>query len=314
MGSERRRYERRELNADVYCYLEGQRVDVRSTDVSVGGMFIETEQPILPGTELAVVMKAQLTAGERPVFLSARVMRRQTQPVSGIGIRWENATTPGSTEVLKEFLHSMFGIEARLIKEQPHGDAGLIQAVYVFPLGPEDFEGAPSVEDAPPLFRGEEEETIEGLDDDDDEDTVQELAEDVKDAIEEQRRGGPGPLTQEISVGSSQAPTDLKAVLGVRGEEHPVRITTLGAEHAFVTTNMDLVSGARLELRFGINARGGVAEVQVRAEVISTGRDHSSGRRGVRIKFTRIDEGRHRGILRQYTRWLHFNSIREPGA
>jgi len=312
MGSERRRYERRELNADVYCYLEGQRVDVRSTDVSVGGMFIETEQPILPGTELAVVMKAQLTAGERPVFLSARVMRRQTQPVSGIGIRWENATTPGSTEVLKEFLRSMFGIEARRVEERPHGDAGLIQAVYVFPLGPDDFEGAPGVEEAPPLF-GDGEDTLEGSDEDEEE-TIQELAEDVKDAIAEQRRVEAGPLTQEINVGSSQAPTDLKAVLTVQQEEHPVRVTTLGTEHAFVTTNTDLAAGARLELRFGINARGGVAEVRVRAEVISAGRDHRSGRRGARIKFTRIDEGQHSGILRQYTRWLHFNSIREPGA
>ena len=312
MGSERRRYERRELNADVYCYLEGQRVDVRSTDVSVGGMFIETEQAILPGTELAVVMKAQLMAGERPVFLSARVMRRQTQPVSGIGIRWENATTPGSKEVLKEFLRSMFGIEARRVEERPHGDAGLVQAVYVFPLGPEDFEGAPVLEDAPPLFRGGED-TLEGSDEDEEE-TIQELAEDVKDAVAEQRRGAPGPLTQELFVGSSQAPADLRAVLTVRQEEHPVRITTLGTEHAFVTTNNDLAKGARLELRFGINARGGVAEVRVRAEVISTGRDHRSGRRGVRIKFMRIDEGRHSGILRQYTRWLHFNSIREPGA
>ncbi|MFH1532674.1 MAG: PilZ domain-containing protein [Pseudomonadota bacterium] len=308
MGSERRRYERRELKAEVYCYIEGQRVDVRSSDISQGGMFIETGQPVLPGTELAVVVKAQLLDGRRPVFLTARVMRRQAQPVKGIGIRWERATTPGDAEMLREFLRSSLGIDPRGIEELPQGDAGMIQAVYVFPLGTEDFKGAPVVEEAPPLLGGGED-TIEGLDDE--EATLQDVDEALQAELAARRRPA-GPLTQELAQGSSQAPADLKATLVVGKNERPVRISSLGPENAFITTNTKLEPGARLELRFGIAARGGVAEVQARADVISVGRDHRSGRRGVLVKLTRVDEGGHRGILLQYIRWLHFNSIRKP--
>ena len=308
MGSERRRYERRELKAEVYCYIEGHRVDVRSSDISAGGMFVETGQVILPGTELAVVVKAQLLAGRRPVFLSARVMRRQVAPVKGVGIRWEKATTPGDAETLREFLQTNLGVDPKGIEEQPHGDGGLVQAVYVFPLGPEDFESAPSVVSVPPLLGGGED-TIDGLDDE--EATIQDLDEALQNELAARPRQA-GPLTQEIGVGASQAPADLKATLLTGRSEHPVRITSLGPENAFIATNTELPPGARLEIRFGISARGGVAEVQARGEVLSIGRDRRSGRRGVLVKFTRVDEGGHAGILRQYTRWLHFNAIRNP--
>lgn len=310
MGSERRRYERRELKADVYCYIEGQRVDVRSSDISAGGMFIETEQPVLPGTELAVVVKAQLIAGHRPVFLTARVMRRQVVPVRGVGVRWEKATTPGAPATLREFLKDNLGIAAKGIEEQPHGDAGLVQAVYMFPLGLEDFETAPVVEDAPPILGGGED-TIDGLDDE--EPTLQDLDEALQNELAA-RPSSAGPLTQEIAKGASQAPADLKATLSVGAASHPVRISSLGSENAFITTNTALEIGGKIQLRFGILARGGVVEIQARATVISTDRDHRSGRRGVLVRLNQVDEGGQRGILRQYIRWLHFNSIRKPTA
>jgi len=311
MGSERRRYKRRELKAEVYCYIEGQRVDVQSNDISEGGMFIETDQPILPGTELAVVVKAQLLDGSRPVFLSGRVMRRQVHPVKGIGLRWEKATTPGDTASLEEFLRSNLGINPQGIEEQAQGDAGLVQAVYVFPLSAEDLEDAPVVEEAPPLLGGGED-TIEGLDDE--EATLQDVDEALQAELAARAASKAGPLTQEIAHGASQAPADLKAILVVGKNEHPVRLTSLGIENAFITTNTKLKLGARVEVRFGIAARGGVAEVQARADVISTGRDRRSDRKGVQVKLSKVDEGGHRGILRQYIRWLHFNSIRKPTA
>lgn len=310
MGSERRRYERRALQADVYCYIEGQRVDVRSSDISQGGMFIETDQPVLPGTELAVVVKEHLLEGNRPVFLTARVMRRQVAPVRGVGVRWEKATTPGDEASLREFLEANLGITPKGIKEQPHGDAGLVQAVYRFPLEAEDFESAPVVEDAPPILGGGED-TIEGLDDE--EATIQDLDEALQSELAA-RPSSAGPLTQEIAKGASQAPADLKATLSVGADSHPVRISSLGPENAFVTTNTALEPAAKLQLRFGIMARGGVVDIAVHATVISAGRDHRSGRRGVLVRITHVDEGGTRGILRQYIRWLHFNSIRKPSA
>ena len=121
-----------------------------------------------------------------------------------------------------------------------------------------------------------------------------------------------GPLTTEIGKGDSQAPADIKAILVVRKDEHPVRITSLGPGNAFVTTNTKLEAGQKVLLRFDIIVRGGAEEVSARAAVISSGRDHRSGRRGALVKLTRVDEGSHPGILRQYIRWLHFNAIRNP--
>ncbi len=310
MGSERRRYERRELKADVYCYIEGQRVDVSSSDISQGGMFIETEQPVLPGTELAVVVKADLLEGRRPVFLTARVMRRQAVPVKGIGVRWEKATTPGDEASLKEFLQKNLGINASGIEEQPHGDAGLVQAVYVFPLTKEDFDAAPVVEDAPPLLGGGED-TIDGLDDE--EATIQDVDEELQSELAA-RKAAPGPLTQELAKGASQAPSDIKATLTLGRASHPVQISSLGPENAFITTNTEMEPGAKLTLAFEITARGGAVDVTMRATVISLGRDYRSKRRGVLVRITKIDEGGQRGILHQYIRWLHFNSIRKPAS
>lgn len=308
MGSERRRYERRGWKEEVYCYLDGQRVNVQSTDISAGGMFIETHQSILPGTEVAVVVKAQLADGQRPVFLTARVMRRQVQPVKGVGIRWEKATSPGDPHSLRKFLQNTLRVDANRIDEHPHGDAGLVQSVFQFPLTSADLDEAPRVEVAAPLLGGGED-TIEGLDDE--EATIQELGEDLKAELSE-RPSEIGPLTTELGKGDSQAPADLKANLIVGRKEHPVRVSSLGPGNAFVATNSALEAGQKVELRFSIVARGGSADIRARAEVISLGRDHRSGRRGGLVKLTRVDEGSHPGIFRQYTRWLHFNAIRNP--
>ena len=95
-------------------------------------------------------------------------------------------------------------------------------------------------------------------------------------------------------------------------DQLPVRSSSLGPENAFVTTNTDMEPGTKLALRFGIMARGGAIDVDANAAVISVGRDPRSGRRGVLVRLSQINEGGHRGILRQYIRWLHFNSIRKP--
>ncbi|MBM4371267.1 MAG: PilZ domain-containing protein [Deltaproteobacteria bacterium] len=306
MGAERRQFERRTLKTEIYCYLEGRRVDVRSSDISAGGMFIETDLTILPGSELAVVVKAQLLDGERPVFLAARVMRRQLRPCPGIGVRWERAATPGSEETLREFLRTLLGIDPRGIRQIPQGDAGLVQSVYSFPLGP----GEEPPEDGIPPLAGGNEDTIDGLNDE--EETAQEVAADVKEELQALRSTA-GPLTGEIQA-ASQARADHKAILEARRQEHPVRISSLGLTNAFVLTQTELESREVVDLRFSVPVRDGTARIVCRCEVLSTGRDPASGRRGALLKLVRVDEGEHPGILRQFIRWLHFRSLRGGAA
>jgi len=87
---DRRKFGRINRNIDFYCYVDGQRFDSESLDVSAGGAFLRTGDDIR--TQAAVVMVPRgVTPEESPVLLVGKVVRKQKHPPAGVGIKWSKA-------------------------------------------------------------------------------------------------------------------------------------------------------------------------------------------------------------------------------
>jgi len=309
LGSERRRFERWSLQEGVYCYIDGARVDARSTDISSGGMFFETNKLILPGTEVALVFRTQLDKGDRPIFLVGRVMRRQLRPVAGVGIRWERASTPAPPEALAGFLQAVLRLQPRGIHERPYGSSGIVQAVYEFPLNQELLEGARVRDDdvPPPTVGGATFERTEELEDTMPEDVITAPPDKSPPPI-----AGAGPLTTQIAASGTDAPADLGARVQVKKTWISVHVSSLGSEHMFAETmNAEIEPGLEAQVRFDLPVKGGVAQVSCRCRVVSRGKDFHTSAKGVLLEIIRVEEGKRPGIFASYVRWLHFNALRK---
>jgi hypothetical protein len=310
MGAERRRFERWKFEEGVYCYIEGTRFDARSADVSSGGMFFETARPILPGTEVAMVFRTQLDKGDRPIFLVGRVMRRQVKPVAGVGVRWERASTPATPEALTAFLKGVLRVEPRGIEVKPFGASGIVQAVFEFPLDPEQLQGArvsDVEEESAPVAGGATFEHTEEL-----EDTMPEEVISAKTDKVPPRIAGAGPLTMQISTGGTNAPANIQARIEVRKKWLTVKISALGSQHMFVESRgEELEPGLEAQVRFDLPVKGGETQVACRCRIVSRGKDFRSAQNGVLLEIIRVEEGKFPGILNNYVRWLHFHALRK---
>ena len=96
-----RQFPRREFVEEVFCYVDGERLDARSSNLSVGGIFVETERgaQIPVGAVVAVVLKNRV-AELGSIFLFGKVVRRAPDSPTGLGVRWEKAVGPVEKEHL----------------------------------------------------------------------------------------------------------------------------------------------------------------------------------------------------------------------
>ncbi len=119
--NDQRQFQRYALADKMYCYVDGTRFDARSQDISAGGLFIRTPRRVPLGAHIALVFKDSNDPDGAPVFLVGKVMRRQSEPVPGIGLRWERATTEGSAARLELFLTLRMGILPEKIVRETYG-------------------------------------------------------------------------------------------------------------------------------------------------------------------------------------------------
>jgi hypothetical protein len=59
---EKRAHARVPINADVACEVSGgATINARAKDISIGGMFIESEEPVTFGTQVSIVLRLPKT-------------------------------------------------------------------------------------------------------------------------------------------------------------------------------------------------------------------------------------------------------------
>ena len=88
---ERRGHERTDRSVEFYCYVDGQRFDSESLDISAGGALLRTEDDIPQKVPVIVVPKSA-NPRKSVIMLVGTVVRRQQKP-AGIGIRWSKCVS-----------------------------------------------------------------------------------------------------------------------------------------------------------------------------------------------------------------------------
>ncbi|MBM4370628.1 MAG: PilZ domain-containing protein [Deltaproteobacteria bacterium] len=282
MTRERRKHTRWKLDESVHCYIDGDRIDHRSFDVSSGGLFLITDNPIPPGVQVALVFQSQFQETGIPIFLVARVMRRQLQPVAGVGLRWERAVTEAPAEQLIAFLRTHLRLLAPRVETGPMSRRpGGEQAYYVY-----THETAsvlpPAVQPVTPA------------------------------AGKLSRRSGTvtGPLTDKIRTVGVLVAAKIDGTVEAGGKKEPCRIEGLGGN--VMTIAADLRGpgkGRELKVTFSIKGKQGLSPVTCHCTVIRS----ELRRRGLitrmDLEIVRCDEAE-KGIYQHYVRWLHFNALR----
>jgi len=297
-GADKRRHTRYKVQKDACCYIDGFRVDVRSEDISAGGMFLATpgarpEQDI----EVAIVF-GEHSGSPTPTFLFGRVVRLQDEPVRGVGIRWEKAVTIGDLRILEGFLAATLGIPVPDIRERAMPRVSGRKWVYSFPLPegaapPERKEGDEAA--APPFLGG----------------PPIDLPPPATAAPPAGGTGAgsaeaPGSLTSLIEMRASQATAAIDATMTWRDSTQTVRITRIGLFGMFVQSPfMPVARDADLVVRF-VATSGGIPQIiECSCRITGIAADVP----GLELEIGGVNERGATGAFKAFLKRLEFRSL-----
>jgi len=309
MKEDRRQFPRKALSSQVCAYVDGHRYDAHSADISAGGMFLATDEPMVVGHLVALVFKEQVTevcgAGGKPVFLVGRAVRRQTGAVKGVGLRWERAVTDGTPEQLRAFLQELLEIDAENIVQVPTGPEQRVRAVYRFDdLYAIMLKFRTSEASDPALSEGAS----------DDKTGSAPLLEAPTLPRDSSPAGASsthhGPVTSRIEHAASMEPCELNAVLSIDEATLAVRVLLLGIQGMFVQTPVRPVAREpSVVVAVDIQTRGSISKVACRCHVVGTDDGNRSKTPGLYLQILQYHDEEGKELLRQYVRWLHFHSV-----
>ena len=324
---ERRTTARRELDEDVYCYIESARHDARTRDISAGGMFLSSDEDIPMGSLVAMVFRFQASSGSSPVFLMGRVVRRQGPPRAGVGLCWERAVCSGPPVLLALFLRSTLGVTADDIVRRPIGRNREVMSLHVFDPPPSSASPGAGAGRGGASLRTPTSERAEAGERGPSSSAEPRSAGPVvlvSGAVEPELRPAvmpsgvgldrasiedPGPLTVRTDS-DARAPADIPARVTFGGQTIAGRVSHLGLTGMFVATYfVPVEKSARLSVELSIRTRDGteVIACQCRSAAIDDG--SVTGSPGIDLDIIAADERSHPGLLRRYVKWLHHRSL-----
>ncbi len=283
MSKERRKHTRWKMEEDIHCYVDGDRMDLTSADMSSGGIMLTTDVLIQPGVQIALVFRSQMEEDGKPIFLLAKVMRRQIMPVEGVGLRWERAVTEGAPAELIAFLRTRLRllspeVQVKPMKRRP----GETQATYVFTA-----DTASVLPPAPPS-----------------------ASTGVRRKVPT-RRSGTGPFTDQLRIVNALAPADLEAVLVIGGKKGPARVDGLGPNVMSVVAELlGPRKGTEVTVAFEIKGKKGPAEVICDCSIRRVELFRKQFLSRMDLQIVSVDEQGEQGIFDHYVRWLHLNALR----
>lgn len=279
MTPERRRYERRPLRQETYCYIDGVRLDGVALDASPGGMFVTIPDPaeVEVASPVALVFKAMHGLSE-PVFLFGRVVRGQMTPVPGIGVAWVRAVGSGPASEMAALLHDVFGVEDPDLVRVTTSD-GRTRNVYAFANAPPSdafLDRAASTRRMRPVNPGSQ-----------------------------------GVVSRQIARAYAGAPAAIEAVLTVDGQSFRGVIRRLGVSGMSVETRRSLKrADQNVFVRFEIPAADGVAVVSCTCRLLGASAASWEGATPmVLLEILDLDEGGRHGIVERYVKWLHLRGM-----
>jgi len=338
-GSDKRIHARRLLEEDIYCYLDGQRFDANSRDISAGGLFLRTERDVPLGSVLAVVFRTDEGEGGAPIFLLGMVVRRQLTPIPGIGLAWTRATTTGRRPMLARFLATKMEVVSGAITQERYGPRAQTRFVHHFsvkglekkhkktpklrydtlidadlPL-PRTPRSAPARPEMSPQGLGASAKVLDSVD-------VQVIRGEGK---VERRAARPlgehvrkqsdkeasGPLSQLVQRGEILAAAEIPAKVHIGGKQFDGEVMGLGLRGMFVRLFVR-VRGEfeKVEVVFDIQGRGGRIPIRCFCKLLYLD-DSAAGPPGLELEISSYEEDGPKGVFWTYLKWLHFRSLKQ---
>jgi hypothetical protein len=325
---DRRQQPRRPLDEEVLAYLDGDRLDARTGNISEGGLYLRSSRPeeFPLGASVALVFRDPVPpSGE--VFLVARVVRHQAGLEGGVGLRWDRAVTIGDAEPLRRVLRRLFKFNDPVLEVLQLPDRSARQHTYRFtrrdewPAGRKVVDVPPAVPPPappPPRQAPEPQRVTEPPRGPDPQPPAPEPARVAIPMpavpLESGRVPGSMPLDSGRIPGSVPQPPDpidhrqaldLPGTLEFAGAAVPVRLCWMGSgsagvECAWLPADPD----ALLRLRFQIPLRQDPVDIQGPARVRSVDRIPGGHPAVLELSLGPMDEGGHRGVLLRYLLWL----------
>ena len=289
--SERRRAPRRTDKKQIYCYVEGQRLDAETADISALGALVRTVWTDAANGEALVSVSFRAREPEvRDVFLFGRIERVQDSPTRGFALSWVRAVTTGPRVGLVMVLRDILTVPDHLIEAQRSTADGKPAKVY-------HFDGPPTPASPPAAVRRP---------------TIPPVTQARVPTSEHDWRRYPtkGPLTRAMSATAGREAITLKALMVSGSTRRNVRVTALG-EHSL---SLDMKGGLegigdKATVRFNVPLRRGVGLVAVTGPVTSSASRPSEGVSLIELGIEVLDEGDRPGVLERYVRWLHQRAL-----
>ena len=307
LQTDRRQHERRSFEQDVLCYIDGNRLDGRTADISVSGLFLYTRhfQNFPVGAIVALVFE---DVGVPPgtAFMFARVMRHQAEPDPGVGLLWQKAVCAASSLPLKRVLKRLFGFVDPVVTSKELPDRGLVQFVFHFPGCPAP-DGTPAA--SAPLELDRPEPSGSGA--------VRQGGTVSRDAPRREAvasnpavsspasAGRRGPVTSQIDSRKSRQTVDIQGVLEGAGIPVAVKIAWLGlgavgVESPWSPADPDMP----MLLRFQIPTREGSVDLRCNTRLKSVDIGKAGRPTSLELMVKDVDEGGQPGLLVRYLKWL----------
>jgi len=289
-GEERRIHPRREFRRELFCYIDGARFDAKSEDISLGGMFLRTDQAArIPGGALvALVVRESGGDMSESVFLFGRVVRHQSTPETGLGLTWDKAVAAGSSAHLLSFLDQVFGIRSPQLGLKAGAGGGLARYVYEFASG-----GAAAREGAA------------------DSGAVATSAE-VAEPLPAPSSGGAvaGALTTQIDRRKAQTPCALGATLSFEGFSLHAAVRSMGLTAMYVETPVGpTASDAAVQVRLDLRAGEEDVPLVFDCHVMSVETGGAERRPGLDLAIVAVDESGRAGVFMRHIRQLVFRGM-----
>jgi hypothetical protein len=342
-SDDRRQHPRRPFEAEVLCYIDGNRLDSRTADISTGGLFLRTPRfENFPAGAIVALVFEDLGVPPGTAFLFARVMRHQAGPNPGVGLHWERAVCAGSPLPLQRVVNRLFGFADVPVTSRELPERGMTQFIFRFPTAtdpaaapaepvradpaPAQPAPAPAAPRAPSAYRVSEVPAALELDRPEPaargrtsmaipRDPVPPVppeppAPKPPAAPPEAAGGRKGPLTSQIDTRGTRQIVDMPAFLEAGGVPIPVRMRWIGMGAAGVDCPwVPADPEMPLLLRFEIPTREGPVELKCNSRLRSSDLGKGGRTPALELAVKDVDEAGHAGLLVRYLKWLAFRQL-----
>lgn len=297
----------------VYCYLDGEKFQATSRDISAGGIFLRTRRDVPKESAVVLVFRDKAHDGHEPIFLVGCPVRYQQAPQKGVGIQWLKAVTSASVKTLTRFLKTRMQLQTATVFEEGCGPEGEKRSVHLFPLALLQSMSAPAAPapgrgaTTPFIPAGSDGPTMTGLD----LKVIRQDGSEMTDAVETGEEAfapvaaGPVPGPQEPGDSKDLLPTRLKARARIDGEVHEATVLSLGHSGMYLQVPRAPANlSSEVDVFFYLKARQGSIPVRCACRTIFEDAATDGGGSALEMEILRFEDSDMKTATAVYLKWL----------